>query len=1059
MRSPSDFRGRTSTGKSPGAVRVWLLGGFRVSVNSKIVEDDTWRLRKAASLVKVLALAPKHRLPREQAMELLWPDFGREAASNNLRQTLYASRKAFDVAGGSRYLASEDASLVLCARSELWVDVEAFEEAAAVARRSQDPAAYRAAIELYSGELLPEDRYEEWAETRREELRRLYLALLGELAGLYEERGEHRPAVEALRRVEAEEPTLEEAHTGLMRLYALSGRRAEAMVQYGRLREVLSSQLGAKPSAATRCLRDEIAAGRLPPNHLAAILPEESPAASKHNLPAPRTSFIGREREIVEVERALAMTRLLTLTGAGGSGKTRFALEVARDLVGAYTDGVWLVELAPLSEGELVAQVVAGTLGVKEQPGRMLIDTLVDAMRHKNLLMVLDNCEHVVESTAHLADALLDGCPRLRLFATSREALGVAGETVWLVPPLSLPDPQRSPTVGDLEGYGATRLFVARASDRRPGFSPGPASAGVIAEICRRLDGLPLAIELAAARTGALSVEQISARLGDSLSLLTRGGRTTEPRQQSLRAALDWSHELLGESERVLFRRLSAFVGGCTLEAAEMVGAGGEIKKSDVLDLLSRLVDKSLIAATEAVGETGVRYAMLEPIRQYALERLEECGDAEIVRRRHAAFYLTLAEAAEPELQRAHQRVWLGRLEAELGNLRGALSWALASGEIELALRLAGAMAAFWYRRGDVHEGRRWLEAVLNAEGDTPSIASRAKALAWAGWLARVQGDYERSEALGEEALALFRSLGDERGATEALYNVGMTALFRRNFERASAALEEVATTQRAAGDEVGLGRTFHALVSVADGQHDYERAMVLHEEGLRLARKTQDDYGVLFLLFAGASACLGRGDHQRARALLREGFGLSQQLKMSRLTAFQLHVAAALAGSQGQPLRAARLWGAAEALREALRVVLSPFQRHVYGPHLAAARTRLGEKVWEAALVEGQAMPLEEAIGYALSEKEFVRPTVTAAPEQHVPSLTSLSVLTSREKEVALLVARGFTNHQIATGLSISEHTAATHVARILKKLDFHSRAQVASTIIGQQPYRPIPG
>jgi DNA-binding CsgD family transcriptional regulator len=346
---------------------------------------------------------------------------------------------------------------------------------------------------------------------------------------------------------------------------------------------------------------------------------------------------------------------------------------------------------------------------------------------------------------------------------------------------------------------------------------------------------------------------------------------------------------------------------------------------------------------------------------------------------------------------------------------------------------------------------------VLNTEGNAPSTASRAKVMAWAGWLARVQGDYERSEALGEEALALFRSLGDESGATEALYNVGMTELFWMNFERASAALEEVAASQRESGDEVGLGRTFHALVSVADGQHDHERALALHEEGLRLARKTQDDYGILFLLFAGASACVGQGDHQRARTLLREGLELSQRLQMSRLTVYQLHVAAALAGSQGQPLRAARLWGAAEASREALGVVLSPFQRHIYGPHIATARTQLSEEAWEAALVEGRGMSLEEAVGYALSEKEFFRPTQTTAKEQRVLRGTSLPALTRREEEVAVLVARGFTNHQIATELSISDYTAATHVARILKKSGFHSRVQVASLVI-EHP-RPTPG
>ena len=1035
------------------AVRVWQLGGFQVAVGSRTLGAKQWRLRKAADLVKVLALAPKHRLPRERAMELLWPGFGKEAASNNLRQTLYAARKTFDAVAGSRYLAPEDRSLVLCPENELWVDVEAFEGATLIARRSRSPATYRAALDLYGGELLPDDPYEEWAEARREALRQLYLALLIELAGLNQERGDYERAVETLRTLVAEEPTNEVAHAGLMRTLALSGRRRDALAQYERLREALSVLPGTEPGTTTRRLRDEIALERYPTVQIlpAGVSQEVRPQEGKQNLPAPRTSFVGREREMVEIERALAATRLLTLTGAGGSGKTRFALEVARDLVGAYADGVRLVELASLPKEGLVSQAVARTLGVREHSGRTLTEVLVEALHDKDMLMIWDNCEHLVGAAAHLADALLDNCPRLRIIATSREALNVAGETIWLVPPLPVPGPQISPTVEELERHGATRLFLERASDRDPRISPGQANAGVIAEICRRLDGIPLAIELAAARVGMLSLEQISERLQDSLSLLT-GGRTAEPRQQTLRAALDWSYELLTGSERILFRRLSAFVGGWTLEAAEVVGAGGDVEKSDVFDLLFGLADKSLILASGADGDAGVRYAMLEPIRQYARERLDESKDAGAVRRRHAAFCLALAEAAEPELQKAQQGAWLERLETEHGNLRGALSWAFESGEIELALRLAGALATFWYRRGDVHEGRRWLEAVLNTEGNAPSTASRAKALSWAGWLARVQGDNERSEALGEEALALFRSLGDERGATEALYNLGMTALFWMDFERASAALEEVAVSQRASGDEVGLGRTFHALVSVADGQHDYERAIALHEEGLRLARKTQDDYGILFLLFTGASACVGHGDHQRARTLLREGLELSQRLQMSRLTVYQLHVAATLAGSQKQPRRAARLWGAAEASREALRVVLSPFQRHIYGPHIATARTQLSEEAWEASLVEGRAMSLEEAIRCALSERESARATQTTVPEQRAPGDTSLPALTRRQEEVAVLVARGLTNKQIATRLSISEHTVVTHVARIFKKLGFHSRVQIASLVSGQK-------
>ncbi len=454
--------------KESGVVRIGLLGGFSVSVGDRKVAEGAWRLRKAATLMKLLALAPGHRLHRERAMDLLWPDLGLRAASNNLRQTLHVARRTLhpDPEIASRYLSAGGEQLVLCPHGQVWVDAVAFEEAVNTARRSKDPAAYRAAIELYSGELLPEDRYEEWAEGRRQELRQTFLSLLVELAGLYEERREEgvAPAVQALQRVLAEEPTNEEAHVGLMRLYASSGRSGEALRQYGWLSEALSSGLGVEPSASTRTLREEIAAGGF---QIGLTQPAGHPAeqfagreGGTHNLPAQRTPFIGREREMLEVKRALAMTQLLTLTGTGGLGKTRLALEVASDLVGAYPDGVWLVELAPLTEEVLVPQAVARAVNVSEQPGRSLTETLVDALREKKLLMVLDNCEHLVEAAAHLVDVLLSSCPHLRVVATSREALVLEEELLWRMNPLSVPDGSSSARrwgVGTLRRGAAVR--------------------------------------------------------------------------------------------------------------------------------------------------------------------------------------------------------------------------------------------------------------------------------------------------------------------------------------------------------------------------------------------------------------------------------------------------------------------------------------------------------------------------------------------------------------------------------------------------------------------------
>ena len=447
---------------------------------------------------------------------------------------------------------------------------------------------------------------------------------------------------------------------------------------------------------------------------------------------------------MLEVEFELATTRLLTLTGAGGSGKTRLALEVARALSEAYPDGVWLVELAPLSEEALVPKAVADALAVPERPQEPLADTLAVVLRDRQLLLVLDNCEHLIEAAAGLVDALLDSCPRVRILATSREGLGLEGELRWAIAPLSMPEPGRTPSSEELEGYESVRLFVERARGRDPAFSSKPHNAVAMAEVCKRLEGIPLAIELAAARTGTLSVEQIAQRLTGSLKLLTGGTRTAVNRHRTLKEALDWSYDLLSEAEKKLFGRLSTFAGGWTLKAAETVGAGGGVGEEDVLDLLSGLVEKSLVVTRES-DEGVVRYRLLEPISQYALEKLEERGEVEAARHAHAAYFLALSERAEPELMGMEPGTWLAALGGEVGNLRAALCWALDADRgpgderVETGLRLANALARYWDTQGP-DEGRRWLERGLARGAEVPPPV-RAKALGEAGFVAVYEGD------------------------------------------------------------------------------------------------------------------------------------------------------------------------------------------------------------------------------------------------------------------------------------------------------------------------------
>jgi predicted ATPase/DNA-binding SARP family transcriptional activator/DNA-binding CsgD family transcriptional regulator len=1052
MRPAADFNGVAPPGASaqerPEPVRIWLLGGFRVSVGPRRIERRAWRLRKAAALVKLLALTPGHRLHREQAIEALWPRLGRKAAANNLRHTLHATRRVLEPAPAvtDRYLRLEGEQVSLCPEGQLWVDSEAFESAAVAARRAREPAAYRAALDLYSGELLPEDRYEEWAEDRRVELRRVHLTLLFELAELYEKRGELAPAIEALERAVKEEPLHEESYTSLMRVYALSGQRQSALGCYERLREALAGELGAEPGVASRRLRDDVAAGRFPPDRGSPGPPNrETTTAPRHNLPASRTSFVGREWEAVEIKRALAMTRLLMLTGAGGSGKTRLALKVAEDLVGIYPGGVWFVELAPLADGELVAQEVAEALEVRVRAGRSLTEEIADALRgDEQTLLILDNCEHLVEATARLADALLAACPNLRVLATSREPLGVGGEALWRVPSLSVPGGDRLPEVGELTGYDAVRLFLDRARLRLPDFDLTPKNAPAVTEVCRRLEGMPLAIELATARIGTLAVEDVAGRLEDSLGILTSGPRTAEPRQRTMRATLEWSHRLLSEPEQRIFRRLSAFAGGWTLEAAEAVGSDGE-GEADVVDVLPALVDRSLVAAeaVETLRATSLRYRMLEPVRQYARERLEESGESDAVCGRHAAFFLALAEEAEPELKGERQQEWLGRMEAEHDNFRAALSWALERGEAELGVRLSAALVEFWHLHVHHDEARRWLDEAL-AKQDVSSSA-RMKALERASFLAWEQADYERAVALGEEALLLARRLGDKARAANVLTNLGSVAMSRMEVGRASALLQEAVSLWKESEDNWGLAHSVYTLGMVAVVQRDHDQALARHEESLALAQRSGDEVGIVRSLGLGALTALVGGDHGQTYALSKATLELSRRLGIDHYTASCLSIFGASACLQGRPFRAVRLWGAEVTLREAMGIPRMPVETSFHKPYFDAVRDQLDDEAWEKAWSEGQAMDMDEAIEYALSEEED-GPSRPLAPEQRAGE--EPAALTRREEEVAALVARGLTNRQVAAELSISEHTVATHIGRILKKLALSSRSRLAAWV-----------
>ncbi len=778
-----------------------------------------------------------------------------------------------------------------------------------------------------------------------------------------------------------------------------------------------------------------------------------------NNLPTELTSFIGREKEKADVMRLLSTTRLVTLTGSGGAGKTRLALQVAAEFLDEYEDGVWLVELAPLLDPNLVPQTVASVFSVREQPGRLLTETLLAHLHPKRLLLILDNCEHLLLACATLADQLLRFCSGLRLLATSREGLGISGEVLYPIPSLALPDPRNVPPPEQLVGYEAVRLFAERAAAVVPTFEVSYRNAHAVTQVCHRLDGIPLALELAAARVKALSVEQIAARLDNRFRLLVGGSRTALPRHQTLKGAMDWSFDLLSQKERVLFCRLSVFAGGFTLEAAEEICSEDGLDHDEILDLVIHLVDKSFMVAEAGNGK--VRYRLLESVRQYGWDKLLERGESEGLRARHRDFFLKKVEAGE-------RFGWLAKprdVEAEHDNFRAALEWSLGSGETESTLRLAAGLSWFWDRRGYYSEGRQWLELALSAASKAPS-PHRARAASTAGFFAWHQGDAKGVVALCEESLALYRALGDTAGTAGPLNNLaalayrqgeygraatlldesisvargsgnrselvrallirGILARVQGDFEQAKSFAEECLTLSHATGaaqnalalDSLGLlafyqgdferarllceealalsrdplrgplaavgpappwrGEGGHNAITVgslnslglvACGTGDYERASVLCHEALSLARESGDVRASARSLNTLGLVASVRGDTGRATALHKESLALFRDLGEKLGIAQCFGNLGGLAVARSEPQRAARLFGAAEGLRRGIGAPLPPVERPEYDRTITTTHDRLGGEAFAAAWAEGHAMPLEQAIEYALNE------------------------------------------------------------------------------------------
>ena len=687
-------------------------------------------------------------------------------------------------------------------------------------------------------------------------------------------------------------------------------------------------------------------------------------------LPVQMTSFVGREREVAEVKRLLSASRLLTLTGVAGTGKTRLSLQVASEVWDQFPDGVWQVELAPLSDPDLVQQAVASAMGVREVSDRTLLRTLSDYLRAKSLLLVIDNCEHLLLACAQLAESLLGNCPKLRILATSREGLRIAGEMIYSVPALSLPDDPAHgprPDVSNLTQSEAGRLFIDRAALIQPRFAVTNMNAAAIAQICHRLDGIPLAIELAAARVKALSAEQICGRLDDRFHLLTGGVRTALPRQQTLRALVDWSHDLLSEKEKTLWRRLSVFAGGWTLEAAEFVTAGNGLERHEVLDLLSHLVEKSLVnTKPEAAGT--VRYSLLETIRQYGRQKLAETEEGGWLRTHHLEYFMQLAERAEPQLFVASQ-VWLDAVEQEYDNIREALEWGMElQTEPALGLRLVGAIWMFWFVRCFLSEGRQWAEAaVQRSEQAEPAI--RAKVLVGAARLAFNQGDHARASALCKQCLDLQPRIGLERPQVLALMNLGNCyQYYVGDLTQALEYHEQSLDLSKKSGEKWLLALSLVNLGEAVQARGQSERACALFEEGLALATAAGDRWVAALSLGNLAFQALLTRQPERAAAQFAASLVIRQDLKDTRGMAGCLEGMAILAELMGRPERAVRLFGATEIQMETIGASLTfVISRADSDRSVTAVRAVLGDAVFAALWQEGRAMTLDHAIDYAL--------------------------------------------------------------------------------------------
>jgi predicted ATPase/DNA-binding SARP family transcriptional activator/Tfp pilus assembly protein PilF len=994
---------------------VRTLGTFVVMHGDTAVPASAWRRRSVPALFTRLLSARHQRLHREQLIDDLWPELDPSLASRELHRAMHALRTILGQAGAADGAVRHEGEMIVLEPASTaqpgghWLDAELFERAAGTAVQGQDRTACREAVRAYGGTYLPDDPYSEWVALRREELRGRYLSLLVRLAELSGTAGDRLEEEQCLRSVLREDACQEDAAAALIGLLGSAGRRTDALRVYHALATALDANLGLAPSSVVETLRARLLesdVARAPVEHRSPA--PVSPLSG--NLPAAVNSFVGRGWEIGEIQELLTHTRLVTLTGPGGCGKSRLALEAARGLEERYPAGMWLIELAALLDASLVPWMLGTALGLPAETmgkvGAALIAELRAFLRPRRVLLVLDNCEHLIGACAELVGTLLAGCPDLRVLTTSREALRIGGETTWLVSPLATPAGRSLSPAVLLQGE-AVRLFVDRAHAARPGFALTEHNASAVLQICRRLDGLPLALELAAARLGTLPVEAIADRLDDCFALLTGGSRTALPRQQTLRATMDWSYGLLSPAQQCLLRRLSVFVGGCTSEAAAAMGAAesGDRPCEPVEEFLAELTHRSLVQVSDQTG--SARYSLLETVRHYAREQLITSGESAGIHDRHRAWYLDQLSRAGAA-STTERGSWLSRLALDIDNIRAVLASCKLSGSGRQAMLLRGEpIAQLCLMRGYVTEGRRWLGAALHDGNET--IAQRAVALNALAILASEQGDYLEANLLYEEGLAAFTGLGDSYGAARVLINQGNVAKYQGDpvraralyragtqyardhghagllaialnnqgtlsielgeYEAARTALEESLELKRQSGSQSGVVQVLLNLGEVARADGDIAHAEARYEEALALALAIGDRSHVALLHYNLGLMAAARHSNVRAAVEFRHGLREEQELGNKRRIAANLEGLAALAATPDHARRAGRLLGAATRLREEIGAPIPDVDRPNHERSMAIVREVLGGADSAKALADGRAMTLDMTIVQALDD------------------------------------------------------------------------------------------